>query len=113
MASLFDRLNSEMEQFGRKAQAAFDEGKLRLEFFRLRREQDDLSRDLGKLVYRRERGREVDAAHIDSLLLKLDQLDAELTRIERAIASTGGEAVSVSADPAPAAERPAAEAEVR
>lgn len=111
MASLFDRLNTEMEQFGRKAQAALDEGKLRLEFFRLRREQDDLCRDLGRLFYRRERGREVDAAHIDSLILKLDHLDAELTRIERAIASVGGEAVSVSADPAPAAANPAGETE--
>ena len=113
MASLFDRLNTEMEQFGRKAQAALDEGKLRLEFFRLRREQDDLSRDLGRLFYRRERGREIDAAHLDSLLLKLDHLDAELTRIERAIASAGGEAVSVSTDPAPAETASAADAEVR
>jgi hypothetical protein len=101
-----------MEQFGRKAQAALDEGKLRLEFFRLRREQDDLNRDLGRLVYRKERGREVDAAHIDSLLLKLDQVDAELVRIERALASAGGEAVTVSTDPAAASAKPPADAEV-
>ncbi|HKV74062.1 MAG TPA: hypothetical protein VJN95_06060 [Gemmatimonadales bacterium] len=112
MSSLFDKLNSEMEQFGRRAQAAFDEGKLRLEFFRLRREQDDLNRDLGRLVYRRERGREVDAAHIDSLMLKLDQLEAELLRIERALATATGETVSVSEDPQPAGARPAADAEV-
>lgn len=101
MASLFERLNSEVEQFGRKAQAAFDEGKLRLEFFRLRREQDDTNRELGRLFHCRERGQEVDAAHMDGLLLKLDRIGAELTRIERAIASAGGEAVSVSAEPPP------------
>ena len=34
-------------------------------------------------------------------MLKLDQLDAEITRVERAIASVGGEAVSVQEAPAP------------
>jgi hypothetical protein len=102
MSGIFDRLNSELEQFGRKAQAALDEGKLRLEFFRLRREQDDAARELGRLVHRRDRGGEVDPAAIDGLMLKLDQLDAEITRVERAIASVGGEAVSVADTPAPA-----------
>jgi hypothetical protein len=101
MSGIFDRLNSELEQFGRKAQAALDEGKLRLEFFRLRREQDEAARELGRLVHRRDRGGEVDPASIDGLMLKLDQLDAEITRVERAIASVGGEAVSVADTPAP------------
>ncbi len=106
MASLFERLNTEVEQFGRKAQAAIDEGKLRLEFFRLRRDQDETNRELGRLFHCRERGQEVDAAHLDSLLLKLDQVGAELTRIERAIAASGGEAVSVSTEVPPADAKP-------
>ncbi|MEO8030269.1 MAG: hypothetical protein ABJC74_15810 [Gemmatimonadota bacterium] len=106
MASLFERLNTEVEQFGRKAQAAIDEGKLRLEFFRLRRDQDDTNRELGRLFHCRERGQEVDAAHMDGLLLKLDQIGAELTRIERAIASTGGEVVSMSTEVPPTDDTP-------
>ncbi len=106
MAGILDRLNTELEQFGRKAQAALDEGKLRLEFFRLRREQDETARDLGRKVHRRERGGESDPAAIDGLMLKLDQLDAEITRVERAIASVGGEAVSVAETPAPAGSSP-------
>lgn len=102
MAGIFDRLNTELEHFGRKAQAALDEGKLRLEFFRLRREQDEAARDLGRKVHRRDRGGESDPAAIDGLMLKLDQLDAEITRVERAIASVGGEAVTVAETPAPA-----------
>ena len=35
--TLFDRLNQELEAFGKKAQAALDEGKLQIELLRLRR----------------------------------------------------------------------------
>ena len=102
MSGIFDRLNTELEQFGRKAAAALDEGKLRLEFFRLRREHDEACRELGRLVFRRDRGGEPNATAIDGMMLKLDQLEAEIARVERAIASVGGEAVSVSEAPAPA-----------
>ena len=39
-STLFDRLNQELEAFGKKAQAALDEGKLQIELLRLRRRQD-------------------------------------------------------------------------
>jgi 50S ribosomal subunit-associated GTPase HflX len=45
-STLFDRLNTELEAFGRKAQSALDEGKLQIELLRLRRRQDN-ARDLG------------------------------------------------------------------
>ena len=41
MSGILDKLNKELEQFGRRAQAALDEGKLQLERMRLRREQDE------------------------------------------------------------------------
>ena len=55
-STLFDRLNQELEAFGKKAQAALDEGKLQIELLRLRRKQDSAARDLGLLIHRRERG---------------------------------------------------------
>ncbi|HSB55385.1 MAG TPA: hypothetical protein VLD58_13565, partial [Gemmatimonadales bacterium] len=81
-STLFDRLNQELEAFGKKAQSALDEGKLQIELLRLRRKQDNAARDLGLMVHRRERGGEVDQRRIDALLLRLDDHAAEITRLE-------------------------------
>ena len=48
-STLFDRLNQELEAFGKKAQSALDEGKLQIELLRMRRRQDNAARDLGLL----------------------------------------------------------------
>jgi 50S ribosomal subunit-associated GTPase HflX len=85
-STLFDRLNQELEAFGKKAQAALDEGKLQIELLRLRRRQDRAARDLGMLVHRRERGGETEARRFDSLLLRLDDLQTEVARLEAQIA---------------------------
>ncbi|MBA3343917.1 MAG: hypothetical protein H0T44_01245 [Gemmatimonadales bacterium] len=85
-STMFDRLNQELEAFGKKAQAALDEGKLQIELLRLRRRQDNTARDLGFLVYRRERGEEAEPRRVDALMLRLDDLKQELTRLEQQIA---------------------------
>lgn len=85
-STLFDRLNHELESFGKKAQAALDEGKLQIELLRVRRRQDRAARDLGLLVHRRERGGETEARRFDALLLRLDDLQAEVARVEKQIA---------------------------
>lgn len=89
-STLFDRLNHELEAFGKKAQAALDEGKLQIELLRLRRRLDRAARDLGLLVYRRERGGETEARRFDALLLRLDDLQAEASRLENQIADARG-----------------------
>ena len=81
-STLFGRLNQELEAFGRKAQWALDEGKLQIELLRVRRKQDQVARDLGLLVHRRERGGEADPRRIDALLLRLDALAADIARLE-------------------------------
>ncbi len=85
-STLFDRLNQELEAFGKKAQAALDEGKLQIELLRLRRRLDAAARDLGLLVHRRERGGETDPRRFEALLLRLDDLQAEVARVEKQIA---------------------------
>ena len=85
-STIFDRLNQELEAFGKKAQAALDEGKLQIELLRVRRRQDNTARDLGLLVYRKERGGEVEARRIDALMSRLDDLKADIARLEQQIA---------------------------
>ena len=81
-STLFGRLNQELEAFGRKAQWALDEGKLQIELLRVRRKQDQVARDLGLLVHRRERGGDADPRRIDALLLRLDALAGDIARLE-------------------------------
>jgi chromosome segregation ATPase len=85
-STLFDRLNQELSEFGKKAQAALDEGKLQIELLRYRRKQDSAGRDLGLLIHRRERGGEVEQRRVDGLLLRLDDLEKEIGRLEGQIA---------------------------
>lgn len=92
MATIFDRLNQELESFGRKAQAAFDEGRFQLELIRLRRQRDDASCSLGKLIYKRERGNEVDQVRIDALLIRLDDIEASIDKVEKQMGSIRAEA---------------------
>jgi hypothetical protein len=102
MARLIDRLNQELETFGKRAQQVFDEGKLQLERFRLQRERDESARRLGYLIHQRERGRTVDQSEIDAWLTRMDQHDTEIARVEREMAARKGEAVTVSDAPPPA-----------
>jgi hypothetical protein len=85
-STLFDRLNQELSEFGKKAQAALDEGKLQIELLRYRRKQDSAARDLGLLIHRRERGGEVEQRRVDALLLRLDDLEKDIGRMEDRIA---------------------------
>jgi hypothetical protein len=85
-STLFDRLNQELEAFGKKAQAALDEGKLQIELLRVRRRRDNAARDLGLLLHRRERGKDTEPRRVDGLLLRLDDLEAEIARLELLIA---------------------------
>jgi hypothetical protein len=85
-STLFDRLNQELTEFGKKAQAALDEGKLQIELLRYRRKQDKIARDLGMLIHRRERGEEVEARRVDALLMRLDDLAKDIARQEGQIA---------------------------
>ena len=106
-STLFDRLNTELEAFGRKAQSALDEGKLQIELLRLRRRQDNAARDLGILIHRRERGGEAEPRRVDALLLRLDDLEKEIGRLERQVAETRGGRSATTTAPAPGSPEPA------
>jgi septation ring formation regulator EzrA len=84
-STLYDRLNQELEAFGKKAQAALDEGKLQIELLRFRRRQNAVARDLGFTVHRRERGGETEAGRAEGLMAQLDELQKDIARIENQI----------------------------
>ena len=106
-STLFDRLNQELEAFGKKAQAALDEGKLQIELLRVRRRQDNAARELGLIFHRRERGTPVEARRIDALMLRLDDLQSEIARLEQQIAQRRASGpVSAHHAPAPVGPEP-------
>lgn len=107
MATIFERLNQELEAFGRKAQAAIDEGRFQIELIRLRRQRDDAACNLGRLVHKRERGKEVEPARIDALLLRLDDIEAAIDKVERQMGTVRAEAYETQ-PPAAAADAAAA-----
>ena len=106
MSDLFERLNAEIELLGKKAHAALDEGKLRIELLKLRRDQDAAARELGLLAHGKERGGEVDPLQTDAQLIRLDGLEQEISRVERELARVRGESVTVSEQPAPTGAAP-------
>ncbi|HSE28226.1 MAG TPA: hypothetical protein VLA95_08345 [Gemmatimonadales bacterium] len=88
MSSLMDRLQRELEQLGKNAQEALEEGKVRVRVLRLERQRDNAARDLGMLTWRKERGGDVDARRIESLLFRLDDLEAEIARARTEASAT-------------------------
>jgi hypothetical protein len=81
--SVWDKLHSELNRAGRAAQGAFDEGRLRIEIFRVRQLADKSAQALGYAVFRaRAKGEELDAAGWDRLAATLREHEAEATRLE-------------------------------
>lgn len=86
--SLWDKLNTELNRAGRAAQGAFDEGRLRIEIFRVRQLADKSAQALGYAVYRaRAKGEELDAAAWDRLAATLKEHEAEARRLEEELAA--------------------------
>jgi hypothetical protein len=101
MTTVFDRIRAELEQIGEKAKETLEQARLQLEKSRLTTLRDDTAKDLGLLVYQKTRGEEVDPDRRDALIERLDDLQAQLARVERELATLKGEEVSVGNDPAP------------
>lgn len=106
--SLWDKLNTELNRAGRAAQGAFDEGRLRIEIFRVRQLADKSAQALGYAVYRaRAAGGELEAATWERLAATLREHEAEASRLEHELAEQSGAAGNATpapdATPAPGA----------
>ncbi len=103
MSSVFDRLREEIDQFGNRVQSALEQGKLQLEKTGAQRTRNEVAQELGMLIWRKARGEAVDDSRHEALLLKLDELQAQIGKLEREMAAARGEDVSVSQEPPPPA----------
>jgi len=110
MSGIFDRLNAELDQIGDRVRGAFESSKLHLERSRLIGLRSKAAYQLGMLVYKKERGSEVNPAELDALFARMDDISAQIAKVDRELDEVAGETISVSEQPAPEAET--AEAEV-
>jgi hypothetical protein len=84
--ALWDRVRTELDRAGRVAQHAFDEGRLRLEMLRARRQADGAAQRLGYAVYRARRdSREVTGDEYLALARSIEMAEAEVERYQRLV----------------------------
>jgi hypothetical protein len=90
MGSMWEKLQKELDRVGESAKDVLDEGKLRIELFRVRQLADRAAEALGYAVHRAKRdGKELDAetmARLDGALAghetEARRIEAELARIK-------------------------------
>ena len=84
--ALWDRVRSELDRAGRVAQQAFDEGRLRLELLRARRQADGSAQRLGYALFRaRREGRELSPDEYAGLARSIEAAEAETDRYRQLI----------------------------
>lgn len=80
---LLSRLSTELRSAGKAARGAIDEGKVRLELFRVRQQADKAAQALGYAVHRaRKEGKEPDADALLRIETTLEEHEAGARRLE-------------------------------
>jgi hypothetical protein len=108
---LWDKLQDELNRAGQVAQGAIDEGRLRIEIFRVRLLGDKAAQALGYAVFRaREKGEALEPAAWDRMAATLREHEAEAGRLGAELArvktETPAESAASPPDSAPPAEPP-------
>ena len=89
--ALWDKVKTELDRAGKAAQGAIDEGKVRLDAFRVRQLADKAAQALGYAVYRaRVQNQEVDPDTYARLSSTLAAHEAEANRYEAQLADLAG-----------------------
>ena len=85
--ALWDKVKNELDRAGKAAQGAIDEGKVRLDAFRVRQLADKAAQALGYAVYRAKlQNQEVDPDTYSRLSSSLAAHEAEANRYEAQLA---------------------------
>jgi hypothetical protein len=87
MDSVLDRLRHELDTLGDRVSGAIEQGRLHVEKLRLTSLRKDVAAELGLLEHSRARGGDPDEARRTALLERLDELHAQLARVERELRS--------------------------
>ncbi len=91
--SLWDKLQQELDRAGTAARGALDEGKVRIELFRVRQLADKAAEALGYAIHRAKRdGKEIDAETFARLEATLAEHEKEATRLEAELEPAAAEA---------------------
>jgi hypothetical protein len=102
--AIWDKLKHELDRAGKAAQVAFDEGKIRLEAFRVRQLADKAAQALGYAVFRaKQGGRDLDADTYARLSSTLAAHEAEASRLEQLLRANAKDAESAEPPPPPPA----------
>lgn len=102
---LLNKLKDEIRNAGSAAKGAIDEGKVRIEIFRVRQSADAAAQALGYALHRARRdGRELDADTLARLDATLGKHEEEATRLERELARHRGETPPAKEPPPPGPE---------
>jgi hypothetical protein len=104
MDDFFDRLRTELDQLGDRVKDAVESSKLHLERSGLVGKRSKAAYKLGMLIYKKERGGEIDQAQIDALFVKMDDITAKIAELDRQIDDLDGESCRVDEKPAPPTE---------
>ncbi|MBX3132978.1 MAG: hypothetical protein KF689_06280 [Gemmatimonadaceae bacterium] len=97
---LWDKIQAEVDKAGAAAKGALDEGKLRIELFRVRQQADKAAQALGYAVHRAKRdGSELAAETLEHLHGGLAKHEAEAKALEEQLAKALHR--DVPQDPAP------------
>jgi hypothetical protein len=84
--AIWDTLKRELDNAGKVAQGALDEGKLRLELHRAKQRADEAAASLGFAVYRaKAAGGDLEGERYASLAANIMTAEAEIARVEREI----------------------------
>ena len=82
--ALWDRVRTELDRAGRVAQQAFDEGRLRLEMLRARRQGDAAAQRLGYALYRaRREARQLTDDEYAGFARSIEMAEAEVDRFRQ------------------------------
>jgi hypothetical protein len=82
--SLWNKVSNELRNAGKAAAGAIDEGKVRLELFRVRQLADKAAQALGYEVHRaRKAGTETESATLERLEATLTEHETEAKRLEQ------------------------------
>ncbi len=85
---LWEKVQAELDKAGSAAKGALDEGKLRIELFRVRQQADKAAQALGYALHRAKRDNtELAAETLDHLHAALSTHEAEATQLEAELAT--------------------------